>query len=266
MIRVELAKQARRVRTWVSLGALTVIPIIATIANKLNPRDDGGPVNGGIQRFARSGGLNDALTALFFMSPFFLVVVASVFAGDTVAGEANWGTLRYLLLRPVRRSRLLASKLAVAGLMALAATLVIVVTGLVAGTIAFGWHPVRAGVFEISAASGSLRLALAAGYVAWGLVGVVSFAFLLSTLTDVPAGAFGGAIGLAIASQILDSFDSIGVIRNGLLTHYWQAWTQLFVPGGSTADMWRGALLQVPYALVFCTLALWRFQRKDILS
>src|SRR5207237_223226 len=152
----------------------------------------------------RSGGLNDALTALFFMSPFFLVVVASVFAGDTVAGEANWGTLRYLLLRPVRRPRLLASKLAVAALMALVATLVIVVTGLVAGTIAFGWHPVRAGFFEISAGRGSLRLALATTYVAWGLAGVVSFAFLLSTLTDVPAGAFGGAIGLAIASQILD--------------------------------------------------------------
>jgi len=266
VIRVELTKQLHRTRTWVALGALTVIPIIATIANKLNPREGGGPVNGGIQRFARSGGLNDALTALFFMSPFFLVVVASVFAGDTVAGEANWGTLRYLLLRPVRRPRLLASKLAVAALMALVATLVIVVTGLVAGTIAFGWHPVRAGFFEISAGRGSLRLALATAYVAWGLAGVVSFAFLLSTLTDVPAGAFGGAIGLAIASQILDSFDSIGAIRNGLLTHYWQAWTQLFVPGGSTADMWRGALLQVSYALVFCALALWRFQRKDILS
>jgi ABC-2 type transport system permease protein len=200
------------------------------------------------------------------MSPFFLVVVVSVFAGDSVAGEANWGTLRYLLLRPVRRPRLLASKLAVAGLMAVVATLVIVVTGLVAGTIAFGWHPVRAGFFEISAAQGSLRLALATGYVAWGLAGVVSFAFMLSTFTDVPAGAFGGAIGLAIASQIIDSFDSIGVIRNGLLTHYWQAWTQLFVPHGSTADMWRGALLQVPYALVFCSVAWWRFQRKDILS
>ena len=43
--------------------------------------------------------------------------------------------------------------------------------------------------------------------------------------------------------QILDSFDSIGVIRNGLLTHYWQAWTRLFVPGGSTADMWSPGTL-----------------------
>ena len=57
VIRVELTKQLHRTRTWVALGALTVIPIIATIANKLNPREGGGPVNGGIQRFARSGGL-----------------------------------------------------------------------------------------------------------------------------------------------------------------------------------------------------------------
>ena len=267
MITVELTKQLRRLRTWIALGALMVVPVIATVAEKLNPeRGRGFGPNAGIEHFSRAGGLNDALTALFFMSPFFLVVVASVFSGDTVAGEANWGTLRYLLLRPVPRPKLLASKLAVAGMLALLATALISFTGLVAGTIAFGWHPVTAGPFELSVAKGGLRLAVATGYVAWGLAGVVSFAFLISTLTDVAAGAIGGAIGLAVVSQILDNLDSVGSVRYALPTHYWQSWTQLFFPGASTTDMVRGVLLQVPYVVVFSALAFWRFQRKDILS
>ena len=175
-----------------------------------------------------------------------------MFAGDSVAGEANWGTLRSLLVRPVARPKLLRSKLAVAVMLAVAATIAVPLTGLVAGTIAFGWHDVGMPFFgSIPAAEGLGRLVVATAYVAWGYASIVAFAFLLSTLTDTPAGAIGGAIGLGVASQILDAISALRDIRFGLPTHYWTSWTSLSgavamrsrVAAGSSKRAWTPSRL-----------------------
>ena len=75
------------------------------------------------------------------MSGFFLVVVICMFAGDAIASEASWGNLRYLLVRPVGRGRLLTAKLFVAAVFALLSTALVALSGLIVGVIAFGWHP-----------------------------------------------------------------------------------------------------------------------------
>lgn len=269
MIRVEAYRQVRRLRTWLAFAGLAALPTIVAIANRL---DTGGGHRGDVAertlyRVSTASGINHALAALAFMSPFFLVIVVSMFAGESVAGEAQWGTLRSLLVRPVSRARLLASKLFVAASLAVAATLAVVLAGLVSGTLAFGWHDfLTPFLSSIPAGDAVGRLAIATLYVAWGVSGVVAFAFFLSTVTDAPAGAIGGAIGLAIASQILDGIRSLRVLHPGLITHYWSSWTALFSPLGSTAGMVRGALLQAVYVTVFVALAFWHFRRKDILS
>ena len=98
------------------------------------------------------------------------------------------------------------------------------------------------------------------------MAAVVSFGFFVSTLTDVPSGGVGAAIGLYIVSQILDAISSLGVIRHGLPTRYLDSWDVLFFGHGPSADMLRGVILQIPYVVLFCALAFWRFQRKDVLS
>jgi ABC-2 type transport system permease protein len=110
------------------------------------------------------------------------------------------------------------------------------------------------------------NLVLATAYVAWGLTAVVTFGFYVSTLTDVPQGGIGAAVGLYIVSQILDAITSLGSIRYVLPTHYFDSWDVLFFGRGPNADMLRGALLQVGYGVLFCGLAFWHFQRKDIKS
>jgi ABC-2 type transport system permease protein len=282
LIKTELIKQVRRPRTWVALGFVVLVPIIVTVALKTNPPDLGGPGRGGRDvedRFfflATQTGLIMPVAALLLMSRFFLVVVLCLFAGDAVASEASWGNLRFLLVRPVGRGRLLGAKLATVALFGLLATALIALSGLTAGVIAFGWHPLDFSSFaaldprvaSLSQTQSELlvHLAIAIGVVTWGLAGVLAFGFMLSTMTDAPAGAVFGAVGLYVVSTILDAIDSVGSIRYGLPTHYVDAWTGLFSENRWTDDMWRAVLLPIPYVLVFCGIAWWWFRRKDVTS
>ncbi len=280
LFRAEMTKQWRRPRTYVALGITVAIPVITTIAIKTNPPSSpsGGGGLGNFAIISQATGLYLPVLALRFMSRFLLVILVALFAGDAVASEANWGNLRSMLTRPVSRSRLLLVKVESAGLMAVIATALIGVTGLVAGTIAFGWHPLNAQtvsglhLFHIQAnafqSTSQLlgNLALASGYVLWSIAGVAALAFMVSTMTDSPAAAVFAGVGLYIVSQILNNISSLDPISFIFPTHYMDAWTSLFEGSGPTGDMLRGTLLQIPYVVVFGTYAWWSFRRKDVLS
>ena len=266
MIRVDLTKQVFRLRTYIALGLMVAVPIIMTLAVGLGGRP-GRQGEANFIRLATHSGLNMPLAALSLMSSFLLVVVVALFAGGAVAEESGWGSLRYLLVRPVSRSRLLAAKLLVAAIFAFIATVLVSVSGLIAGIIAFGWHPViTPSLAVLSQGEAVSRLALATVYVAWCMSGVLALAFMLSTMTDAPLGAVAGGVGLSIVSEILNAIPSLQSVRNWLPTHYWHAWEGLFANPTTTSDMVNGVLLQVPYVVVFLILAWWWFHRRDILS
>jgi ABC-2 type transport system permease protein len=153
------------------------------------------------------------------------------------------------------------------GILSLAATILISLSGLIAGTIFFGWHPVLTPdgtVFSQGSAIG--KLAIATVYVAWCMSGVVALSFMVSTITDTSLGAVAGAVGLTIISTILDAISSLGAVRGWLITHYWHAWEGMFANPSTTSDMVNGLLLQLPYVVVFLAFAWWWFHRRDILS
>jgi len=110
------------------------------------------------------------------------------------------------------------------------------------------------------------RLALATGYVAWGMASYLSFSFLVSTLSDSAFAAVAAGVGLAIVSQILDGVAPLGILRYGLPSHYLDAWHGLYAVPVTSADMVRGALVQLGYATCFLGLAWWSFGRKDVTS
>ena len=227
--RAEMKKQLFRTRTYVTLSVVVIIPIVITLAVKYGreQRNEGDR----LFELARQSGLLVPAAALLVMSQFLLVVVVSVFAGDSVAGEATWGNLRYLLARPIPRARLLGAKLLVAFVFAFVATLLIVVVGLAAGGLAFGIHPLDLQFFGIEQSVGSILVHLVESmlYVWWSMAFVVAFGLMVSTMTDTASGAIGAAVGLAIVSQILDAITRLGVLRYGLPTHYLNAWRDLIV-------------------------------------
>src|SRR4029078_4890655 len=156
--------------------------------------------------------------ALFMASELLLLVlIVALFGGDAIAGEASWGNLRYILMRPVRRGRLVFAKFVVAVLCAWVAVFLVVVTGLVVGVIFFGSDPINIsfGFFSFSESTGDIlaHLGVATVYVAWSMTGVVAFSFMVSCMTDVPFGAILAGVGLYFTSQILDQITSLGNIR-----------------------------------------------------
>lgn len=268
LIKTELTKQVLRPRTWVALGFVMIVPIIIAIALKVNPPDLSGGDGPRYFYLATQSGLFLPVAALRLMSGFFLVVVICMFAGDGVASEAGWGNLRYLLMRPVTRGRLLTAKLVVAAVFAIVATALVALSGLVAGVLAFGWHPISIPFLGLSQSPGDIlvHLGLATLLITWGLAGIIAFAFMLSTMTDSGAGAIFGAVGLYIVTLILNEITSLGSIRYGLPVRYYDAWSDLFTKNHFTDDMWRSILLQIPYVVVFLAIAWWWFHRKDIKS
>jgi ABC-2 type transport system permease protein len=267
----EFRRQASRRRTQLALGFMIVLPLIVLAAFQLNS-DDGD--NGGrrgqfssLVNLATAGGLNFALFTVFVSSGFLLVVVVALFCGDTVASEASWGSLRYLLAIPVPRGRLLGVKLAVSLAYCLVAMVVLLGTALTAGSLRYGWHPLQSTIAgEIPSGSALLRLLGIMGYLAVSLLVVAGLAFLLSVLTDAPLGAVGGAVLLQILSSILDQITALGRIRSFLPTHFGDAWLGLLSNPMQTDNLIRGCIAALAYAAVFFSLAWWRFLRKDIVS
>lgn len=269
MIRAELQRQARRRRTLYAFLALLTIPAVVMTALLVN----GGPIapagggTPGLVDVASSSGLNFAFFMLLATSQFLLVVVVALFAGDAVASEAQWGSLRYLLTRPIARARLLQTKLLVAGAYAGAAVLFVPLVSLLMGTVAFGFSSVQtplAGALGVNTGLG--RLALSAAYVLAAMAVVTALAFWFSTLTDAPLSAVGGAVVLIVVSEILDQVSALGGVRNVLPTHYWLAWLDLLIDPVNATHMTTGLLQMLPWVIGPLLLAFRHFRRKDVLS
>jgi len=267
----EVRRQASRPRTRIALGFMVVLPLIILLAFEFGGDGDDTPTGGGafasLVDLATTGGANFAMFTLLVSSSFLLVVVTALFFGDTVASEASWGTLRYLLAIPVPRARLLGVKL-VAALLSTALALVLLVgTALLAGTLRYGWEPLRSTVAdELDPWTALVRIAAATGYIGVSLLTVAMLAFLLSVTTDAPLGAVGGAVLLYILSSILDQIDALGVVRDFLPTHFTDAWVGLLSTPIQWDAMIRGTISALGYATFFGVLAFWRFLRKDIVS
>jgi ABC-2 type transport system permease protein len=265
-LRVELVRQLRRRRTQVAFGLVALLPLILWIAFEL--ADDGPPTGSlNLVDLAKGSGANFAVFALFASAGFLLVVVVALFFGDTVASEASWASLRYLLAAPIPRARLLRQKAIVAAALSLAAILLLPLVSLLIGAAAYGTGNLVSPTGEsLTFATAAGRVLLGAVYIAVHLSWVAALAMLLSVSTDAPLGAVGGAVLVSIVSQILDQITALADLRNVLPTHYADAWANLLAQQIDWGDMTRGVFSAVLYAAVFAGLAVWRFARKDITS
>ena len=265
-IRVEIARQLRRRRTQLALGFMVLLPLILAGAFALGD-SSGPPGSGSFVDLARSSAANFVMVTLFFSATFLLIVIVSLFFGDTVASEASWSSLRYLLALPVPRRRLLRQKFVVAALLSAVAIVLLAAVAAIIGLILYGTGPLVTPAGEsFAGGQATVRMLLVVAFTAVQLAWVAGLAFLMTVSTDVPLGAVGSAVLLSIVSQILDQITALGNIREWLPTHYSFAWTGALVDPINWSDMTRGAFSSVAYGVVLVALAFWRFRRKDITS
>jgi ABC-2 type transport system permease protein len=262
----ELRLVMGRRRNQAGLLVLAAVPILISIAVKTSVSKPGQDA----PNFFRSitdNGLFVALAALTIEIGLFLPLAVSVVAGDSVAGEANIGTLRYLLTVPVTRLRLLAVKLAAITVGAFLATFTVAVVGILMGLALFGGGSMTllSGT-QIGFGEGLLRVALAAAYLACGLAALGTVGLFISTLTEQPIGATIATVIFSSACFILDSIPQVGWLHPYLLTHHWLDFGDLFRAPIEWANVLAGLYLAAGYVIVFFAAAWARFSGKDVTS
>jgi ABC-2 type transport system permease protein len=278
-IALEFAKQARRPRGLVTLGTLAVLAVLLTLVIGISRATIAERVGDWGSVVSDTSGLTMPLIALSATLLFLLPLAVAIFAGESVAGEASWGSLRYLLARPIPRWRVLGAKAGIAAALSIAAVLILVLTSLVTGVIAFRWHRLtvldlqHTSPFVVSSASFSplsalARLGLATAFVLGTLISTFAFAFMLSTFTVRPFSAVAGGVGLSLFSRALDNVPGLHALSPWLpvTDSGTTLWTGFFTRPMQTASIAQVLEVQTGYAIAFLAIALARFSRADVLS
>ena len=264
-LRSELKIIFGRRRNIAGLGVLVVVPVILAVSVRLSsPSGDGGvDIISGIT----GNGLFVAFAALALELPLFLPLAVSAISGDSVAGEANLGTLRYLLVIPAGRTRLLVIKYTAIVIFALVATLIVALVGTIMGLALFGGGDMTllSGT-QTSMADGVWRLLLSSFYLAAQFSALGAIGLFVSTLTEQPLGATIAIVLVDVLMFILDSISQLDWLHPWLLTHWWTAFADLLRDPMATESIQRGLITAVVYAGVFWLAAWARLSTKDISS
>ena len=273
MVWVELRKLGMRPRIWLSVVLLCLLPgvvaVVLKVADFPPPAGQGGAF---LSAVLRNGSLFPA-AALALVLPVFLPLAVAVMAGDAVAGEAAQGTLRYLLVRPVGRTRLLVGKVVSVAVFVVFAVFAVVVSSLVIGVGLFGTGAEAVGQagaatslsgVTLSPAELGVRLVGSVAYIVVSMVGFGVIALFFSTLTDSGLGAALGALAVLITSSVLETLDAAAALKPYLPTNYWLAWIDFFRDPVFWHSINKGLLLQAGYVVVFFGAAWANFATKDV--
>lgn len=266
-LRAELVRQLGRARTRWLFGLIAILPLVFVAAFAIGRSSEPTAAASSFIDLATLSAPNFIVFTMIVSADLLLGIVAAMFIGDSVPTEANWRSLRYLLTAPVARHRLLITKLLIGAGLTLAAVLLLLVWAGVVGAVAYGVEPYR-GLTGATLTWPELwpRFLGTVGYLFIGVLQVGALAFFLGVRGDAPLAAVGGAVLVVIVSAILDSLDSLGVLRHGLPLHYSRAWLDLFSHEIVWTDLARGVAWSLLYTVVFLGLGFRRFLRGDVVS
>jgi ABC-2 type transport system permease protein len=262
----ELRLMLGRRRNQAGLLVLAAVPTFIAIAVKTSLSQPGADAPDFFRSITQNG-LFVSLAALTIELGLFLPLAVSIVAGDSVAGEANIGTLRYLLTVPVTRGRLLAVKYAAIVAGAFIATFVVTTIGAILGLVLFGGGPMTTlSGTQISFGAGLLRVVGAAAYLSCGLAALGAVGLFVSTMTEQPIGAMVTTVVFSTTSYVLDAIPQVSWLHPYLITHHWLDFGDLFRDPVAWNNIGAGLYLALGYAAVFTAAAWARFSGKDVTS
>ncbi|UGQ15414.1 ABC transporter permease [Yinghuangia sp. ASG 101] len=257
----------RRPRTYAMLGFLALVPVLLGVALRYftdGVSGDGGENGLEFVSQVTNNGLFLVFASLAATLPFFLPMTVGVVSGDAIAGEAHGGTLRYLLVAPAGRVRLLLVKYAGIVAFCFAATFTVALSALAVGAVLFpmGDVPLLNGD-TIPMSEALLRALAIAAVVSVSLLGIAAVGLFVSTLTAVPVAAMATTVGLVIVAAILTSIPQFHALHPWLFTDQWLAYGDLLRDPIVTDGVLRNIELQLAYTAVFATAAWTRVSDRD---
>jgi len=290
LFRLEVFKIFRRPRTYIAFAVITLIILLIQVALKLGGEEYAAMMLSGVGNSFESIPTDDILNGYFIcfvilnLLLIHVPILVALVAGDAVAGEANMGTLRLILTKPVSRTRLLMVKFSAVCFYTLLLLVWVAVLALLVSLLVFGsnWLAVpRANEFNVIETGDILwRFGAAFLFAALGLLCVASLAFMLSVFADNSVGPIVATVCIIIVFTILTQlqipfYDE--TIKPYLFTTHMLGWKGFFYVKGvegvtvrsSIEDLpsvMKSALVLVLYSISFFLVAVWYFNKKDILS
>jgi ABC-2 type transport system permease protein len=262
----ELRLVFSRRRNIAGMIVLAAVPVLIAVSVRSTASRPDGDAPAFFQSITENG-LFVSLSALTIELGLFLPLAVAVIAGDAVAGEANTGTLRYLLNVPVSRARLLTVKYAAIVIFSFAATFLIALVGMAIGLALFGGGDLTTlSGTQISFMEGVGRVALASTYLACAIASLGAVGLFISTLTEQPIAATIATVVFSTASFILDSIPQVSWSHPYLITHHWMAFGDLLRSPVAWDGVAQGLYVAAAYTVVFFLAAWARFAGKDVTS
>ena len=267
-LRREWIKLLFQRRSYLIWGGAFLIPFLIALAFYLtrdNPEGGGGgPV---FMERVTSNGMFVTLASLTALIPFLLPMAAAMVAGYMIAGEAELGTLRIVLLRPTRRGSFVMAKWLMAIVYLAVGLAIMLAGGLLFGGIFFGLHPmVTLSGSTVGVWHGLGLIVLSCLYALAAMSCIVSMALLFSTMTDSSLTALIGTIVIYIVITVLIQFSYFDWLRPWVFPQYLTDFTNFFrdpiywrpiLKGMGVFALWSGVLTVATYLV---------FRRKDVLS
>lgn len=260
--RWEVAKLLAQKRTYLGLGAAILVPIIFVVVLVLQT---GGPNDVPLGRYIRNTGLAVPFVVLFFMSIWGLPLITSLVAGDIVASETHNGTLKTILTRSRQRGDVFAGKTLATATYTLVLVFAMGLVGLVAGSIAWGFHPLTSlSGTQVSAGHGLLLLLASLAVYTLPLAGIAAFGLMLSTITRNSAASVVGALMWALLMQLLGVLPGTESIRPYLLGTQFEAWHGFLRVPADWAPVMRALWVCALYIGIPVIAAYLVFLRRDV--
>jgi len=269
LLRSELGLVFGRKRNLALLAVLAAVPVLLGTVLKASPLQPGNGANGepAFLTQVTGNGVFLAFLALVVESTLALPLAVAVVSGDAIAGEANRGTLRYLLTVPAGRTRLLGIKFTAIVAFCLAACLLVSAVAVALGAILFPVGPVTllSGT-AVSLGAGLLRLLFVALYLAAAMAALGSIGLAISVFTEHPVGAIAAILVITVASEVADNVSQLGAIHPYLPTHWWLSFDALLRTPVAWPDLGHGLLSFGVYVLIFGSIAWAKFTTADVTS
>jgi ABC-2 type transport system permease protein len=273
LLRSELRLTFGRKRNLVLLAVLAAVPVLLGLVLRFSSgagNGGGGNSNGDGPAFlsqVTGNGVFLAFLTLVVESTLILPLVVAIVTGDSIAGEANRGTLRYLLTVPAGRTRLLGIKLTTNVAFCAAACLLVSAVAVAVGAILFPVGPVTLlSGNAVPLGEGLLRLLFVTLYLAAAMAALGAIGLAISTFTEHPIGAIAAVLVIAVASEVADSVSQIDVIHPYLPTHWWLSFDSLLRVPIVWPELGHGLLSFAVYIVIFCSIAWARFTTADVTS
>ena len=260
--RWELVKLLAQKRTYLGLGAAMVVPVIFVVVLQLQ---SGGPNDVPLGRYIRDSGIVTPLVVLLFMSIWGFPLITALVAGDIVASETHNGTLKTILTRSRERGQVFAGKALAAFTYTLAIVVSMGVVGVVAGSIAWGFHSFTSlSGTPVSAGRGLGLMFASLGVYVLPLAGIAAFGLLLSTITRNSAASVVGTLMFALFMQLIGVLPGTESIRPYLLGTQFDAWHGFLRTPADWTPVVRAIWLSAIYIVVPLFAAYVVFLRRDV--